>query len=344
MSKDFQKINSGISLTPKSGTPSSPSNGDIYYNSGTGLFQFRQDGTWVAIAAGGGMTNPMTTTGDVIYSSDNSGTPARLAIGTEGATLQTQDGIPTWISGTGSGTALFAGGTNYPTMYNTIDYFNTATVGNATDFGDLTVARAGVAGCGDSTRGVFAGNSYSISTIIDYVTIAIAGNATDFGDLTVARGWLAAFSNNTYGLFSGGYDGGTLDTIDYVTIASAGNATDFGNIPVALYRVAASSSHTRALIFGGSQQNGLEVNTISYVTIATTGDATDFGDLTVARFDSAATSNKVRAFIGAGFDGGSIVNTIDYVTIASAGNATDFGDLTVARNSLAATSSSHGGI
>ena len=41
----------------------------------------RADGSWAAPPGSGSMSNPMTTTGDIIYSSDGSGTPARLAVG-----------------------------------------------------------------------------------------------------------------------------------------------------------------------------------------------------------------------------------------------------------------------
>lgn len=44
-----------------------------------------------------GMTNPMTTTGDTIYSSSGS-TPARLGIGTSGQVLTVSGGVPTWAS------------------------------------------------------------------------------------------------------------------------------------------------------------------------------------------------------------------------------------------------------
>jgi len=42
-----------------------------------------------------GMTNPMTTTGDTIYSSSGS-TPARLGIGTTGQVLTVSSGLPAW--------------------------------------------------------------------------------------------------------------------------------------------------------------------------------------------------------------------------------------------------------
>jgi hypothetical protein len=53
------------------------------------------DFVWAADAAG--MTNPMTTTGDTIYSSSGS-TPARLGIGTTGQILTVAGGIPSWAA------------------------------------------------------------------------------------------------------------------------------------------------------------------------------------------------------------------------------------------------------
>jgi hypothetical protein len=60
-----------------------------------------------------GMTNPMTTTGDTIYSSSGS-TPARLGIGSTGNVLTVAGGVPTWAApaaGGGSYTLLNTGGT-----------------------------------------------------------------------------------------------------------------------------------------------------------------------------------------------------------------------------------------
>lgn len=52
-----------------------------------------------ATAAGGGMTNPMTTAGDIIYGG-SSGTPTRLAIGGTGAVLKVVAGAPSWQNST----------------------------------------------------------------------------------------------------------------------------------------------------------------------------------------------------------------------------------------------------
>jgi len=88
------------------------------------------DFTWQTQTAG--MTNPMTTTGDTIYSSSGS-TPARLGIGSTGQVLTVSGGVPSWatpsstFSGcflyatsvqtipTGTGTAINYGGENFDT-------------------------------------------------------------------------------------------------------------------------------------------------------------------------------------------------------------------------------------
>jgi hypothetical protein len=92
------------------------------------------------------------------------------------------------------------------TTTDTIDYITIASTGNATDFGNLTVARGnGVKGDSNGTRGVFGGGlSGSNKNEIDYITIANIGNATDFGDLTVARREFAAVSNDTRLVWGGG--------------------------------------------------------------------------------------------------------------------------------------------
>jgi len=56
-----------------------------------------------------GMTNPMTTTGDTIYSSSGS-TPARLGIGSTGQVLTVSGGVPSWATpSSGSLTQLATG-------------------------------------------------------------------------------------------------------------------------------------------------------------------------------------------------------------------------------------------
>jgi len=63
------------------------------------------DFVWSSDSAG--MTNPMTTTGDTIYSSSGS-TPARLGIGSTGQVLTVASGVPSWAT-PASGSASFVG-------------------------------------------------------------------------------------------------------------------------------------------------------------------------------------------------------------------------------------------
>ena len=89
---------------------------------------------------------------------------------------------------------VFGGG--YSATY-PIDYVTIATTGNATNFGNLTVARSELAACSNGERGVFGGGYASdYTSLIDYVTIATTGDAVNFGNLTVARSGLAACSGN----------------------------------------------------------------------------------------------------------------------------------------------------
>jgi hypothetical protein len=220
---------------------------------------------------------------------------------------------------------------------NIIDYVTISSIGNAQDFGDLTVVRRDLAACSSSTRGLF-GGGYSPTNIIDYITIESTGNAVDFGDLTVARRYLSSTSSSTRGLFAGALPASSV--IDYVTISSTGNALNFGNLSVGRSEPSACSSSTRGL-FGGGSDAPTQYNIIDYVTIASTGNAQDFGDLTQARRLSGSCSSSTRGVWGGGL---TLTNVIDYINISSTGNATDFGDLTVARGSLAACSNGHGGL
>jgi len=243
---------------------------------------------------------------------------------------------------------LFAGGDNNGTPSDTIGYITIGTPGNATDFGNLSAAKAFLASCGNGERVIFAGGKNTnifVGTLyntIEYITVASTGNVTDFGDLTSTSNGGAAVSNGIRGAVALGIAAsGTSNTIDYVTIATTGNASDFGDRTVTKKQIGAAGSLTRGLFAGGNATT----NVIDYITISTTGNATDFGDLTVARGSTpAGCSNGTRALFGGGYASGGASNIIDYVTIDTTGNATDFGDLTAVTIDLASCANAVRGI
>ena len=143
---------------------------------------------------------------------------------------------------------VVAGGVTNPgsaTYMVDVDYVTIATIGNATDFGDLTVGRRAGTAAASSTRGVFGpARAPSLTNVIDYITIASTGNATDFGDALVARGGAGSASNSIRGLFAGGYSPSLINGIEFITIASTGNGADFGDMTfVSQYGGGCSDSH-----------------------------------------------------------------------------------------------------
>ena len=82
----------------------SPQEGQFAYLKDTNVTTYYTGSAWANLDTTG-MTNPMTTTGDMIYSSSGS-TPARLGIGTTGQVITVAGGIPSWATPAASGSAL----------------------------------------------------------------------------------------------------------------------------------------------------------------------------------------------------------------------------------------------
>ena len=74
----------------------SPQEGQFAYLKDTNVTTYYTGSAWANLDTTG-MTNPMTTTGDTIYSSSGS-TPARLGIGSTGQVLTVAGGVPSWAT------------------------------------------------------------------------------------------------------------------------------------------------------------------------------------------------------------------------------------------------------
>jgi hypothetical protein len=116
---------------------------------------------------------------------------------------------------------------------NQIYKFSFASAGNATDHGDLTVARGSAAGHSSMTHGYTAGGEPANNTI-DRYSFASSGNATDHGDMSAGRSGnqrigSSGTSSTTHG-FSGG---GTISNIiEKFAFASNTTASDHGDLSV----------------------------------------------------------------------------------------------------------------
>ena len=176
-----------------------------------------------------------------------------------------------------------------------IDKIEIATLGDATDYGDLD--NQGFYGLNSggmvssSTRGLYAGGSGNSAPVaVNTITFSLfssSGNSTDFGDLTHTNAYFnVGNSNGTRGIFMGGGDIDSpypsTDQIDFVTIASEGNATDFGSLNTSRYAAMGAANSTRGVIAGGRIQPAPSLpatNLMEFVNIASTGNGSSFGEL-----------------------------------------------------------------
>ena len=245
------------------------------------------------------------------------------------------------------GRGLNGGGHSYVSI---IQAWEIATLGNATMFGDLTNARAYIAGnVASEIRGIFGGgrNPAVHTNRIDYVTIASQGNAIDFGDQSRAFMASGGMSSSTRGIFAGGYAPSLPDLdMEYIQISTLGNALDFGDLFVGAYYSGTACSPVRGVYAGGNNPSG-SVATIQNLTIASLGNMVKFGDLTVSRLGAAGGGNSVRGIFCGGYapyapSGKRHRQTMDYVTIASEGNAITFGDAQPSATTGIATRSGSG--
>jgi len=95
--------------TARDAAVTSPQEGNFAYLKDTNVTTYYTGSVWANLDTTG-MTNPMTTTGDTIYSSSGS-TPARLGIGTAGQVLQVNSGAtaPEWATpASGGGMTLIS--------------------------------------------------------------------------------------------------------------------------------------------------------------------------------------------------------------------------------------------
>ena len=195
----------------------SPQEGNFAYLKDTNVTTYYTGSAWANLDTTG-MTNPMTTTGDTIYSSSGS-TPARLGIGSTGDVLTVAGGVPSW--------AAPAGGGGMTLLSTTTLSGATTTISVASGYNYITGVVTGV------TNNTANGRVY------------IAPNGTT--NLSNATG-TARYNGAAASVRVEGYDNGYIDlTRGYDTLrTSADNAWYF-----TIYNYT-SSARYKPFIFGGT--------------------------------------------------------------------------------------------
>jgi hypothetical protein len=155
------------------------------------------DFVWSADAAG--MTNPMTTTGDTIYSSPGS-TPARLGIGSTGQVLTVAAGVPSWATPAGGG-----GGKVLQVV--------SATTSTRVDVSSTTYTDSGLT--------VSITPTLSTSKILILVTqpVYVSGSGSINANIRIVRGSTAIFNDVTGGT-NGSLSNSSAGEVEWIVSSS----------------------------------------------------------------------------------------------------------------------------
>lgn len=175
---------------------------------------------------------------------------------------------------------------------NVIDRFPFSATANASDVGDLTVARRYVTGQSSSTTGYASGGLIVPGFLanIDSFPFATNANATAVGGLVRAMGTGAGQNSFTHGYFSGGSPNALFPPLISTEIqkfpfANNSNASVVAYLTVRKQGATGQNSTTRGYTSGGFTP--AVSNTIDSFPFSTDASASDVGDLTVARADVA---------------------------------------------------------
>ena len=178
----------------------SPQEGNFAYLKDTNVTTYYTGSAWANLDTTG-MTNPMTTTGDTIYSSSGS-TPARLGIGSTGNVLTVSGGVPVWAAPAGGGgmtlistTTLSGSTTSLTSIAGTYKHLLLIVSGStATGNYQYTVRPNGTTG---NFRGIRC-NTTSLANTNNANLAAMTTDATSNNTTNAYAIWIYNYADSTY--------------------------------------------------------------------------------------------------------------------------------------------------
>ena len=241
---------------------------DLTGGSDGDVLTVQADGSLAVETPAAGLSNPMTASGDIIYGG-TSGTPTRLAKGTDGQVLTLASGVPSWAAASGGG----SGQTTY-------DAIVASSGGTHTTLRDaLTAASAGwrilildstteTANISSNLAGItIVGASCSVAVNMSTYSLSLGGNYVAIENLNInfTSGYL--FMNGMYYRINGCYlSYSAYDASTTGCVSLYGTAGEFTNNR--LYNSATSGTASRVL-FVNSQYTKV-VNNILDVPVRAT--------------------------------------------------------------------------
>ena len=213
-------------------------------------------------------------------------------------------------------------GTGTPSS-NIIDKFAFASLGNATDVGDLSTALKSRSSSSSSTSGYLAGGtgSPSLTTIIQKFSFTTDGNGSLVGNLSVTPGGAGAGNSSLTDGYTHGGDP-TNSNIQKMSFASESGGTTVAYIMSARRQHVGQNSSTHGYLAGGNQDPG-NLSRIEKYPFASDDNSTNVGDLTTTRDWSSGQSSSDHGYIS----GGNSLSSIEKFTFSADNDSTSVANL-----------------
>lgn len=248
-------------------TPAANQN-SMFFDSASNVPSYKDDAGVVHTFAG--LTNPMTTAGDIIYGGVG-GAPARLAVGTNGFVLTLVAGLPAWVAASGG---AYTGTTNRITI-----------TGSAIDISATYVGQTSLTTLGTVTTGTWNGTTIAVANGgTGQTTLAAAATALQANGLDADACGFRGIPQNSQ---SGNYTTVAADAgkeIYHPSGAGAGDTFTIDSNANVAYEIGS------AISFCNMDSNALSI-AIATDTMYLAGAGTT-GTRTLAQFGTATASKK----------------------------------------------------